>query len=220
MFFFDKLAGIRSTDRVLEIGPGGTPHPRADVLLELRTDETEAAAQRGHTPALQTRKPLFYYDGADFPFRTREFDYVICAHVLEHVPNLGSFLDEMFRVAQRGYIEYPTIYYEYLHNFAVHLNLLRREGDILYYLPKSELSLDCFRPVQDVFLSALREHAAYSRFIGDMRDWMFEGSEWQAPLTLVHGRSIERVTADPGQWRPSSLGLKERARRIAALMTH
>ena len=43
MFFPDKIKRIRKTDRVLEIGPGGSPHPRADVLLELRFDDPREA---------------------------------------------------------------------------------------------------------------------------------------------------------------------------------
>ena len=71
---------------VLEIGPGGNAHPRADVLLELEfNDEKEAEIQRSSSPPLITDKKVVYYDGTYFPFEKNEFDYVICSHVLEHV---------------------------------------------------------------------------------------------------------------------------------------
>ena len=105
---------------MLEIGPGGSPHPRSDVLLERRFEsEPEAEAQRGYTPKLRTTKPVVYYDGGRFPFADDEFNYVICSHVLEHAQDVDFFTSELFRVASRGYIEYPTVYYEYLYNFSV-----------------------------------------------------------------------------------------------------
>ena len=42
------------------------------------------------------------------PFKDKEFDYVILSHVMEHVPNLLEFKDEIIRVAKAGYIELPT----------------------------------------------------------------------------------------------------------------
>ena len=42
------------------------------------------------------------------PFKDKEFDYVILSHVMEHVPNLLEFRDEIVRVGKAGYIELPT----------------------------------------------------------------------------------------------------------------
>ena len=38
------------------------------------------------------------------PFKDKEFDYVILSHVMEHVPNLIEFKDEVERIAKAGYI--------------------------------------------------------------------------------------------------------------------
>ena len=48
------------------------------------------------------------------PFKDKEFDYVILSHVLEHVPNLLEFKDELVRIAKSGYIELPTKFYDNL----------------------------------------------------------------------------------------------------------
>ncbi len=48
------------------------------------------------------------------PFKDKEFDYVILSHVLEHVPNLIEFKDELIRIAKSGYIELPTKFYDNL----------------------------------------------------------------------------------------------------------
>ena len=42
------------------------------------------------------------------PFKDKEFDYVILSHVMEHVPNLIEFKNEIERIAKAGYIELPT----------------------------------------------------------------------------------------------------------------
>ena len=121
MFFAEKILSIKPSDKVLEIGPGATPYFRSDVFLEKEYEtETELIAQSGHVGLLNTDKRVVTYDGFVFPFSNNEFDYVICSHVLEHVENVEMFLKEIQRVAKRGYLEFPTIYYDYIYNFPEH----------------------------------------------------------------------------------------------------
>ena len=42
------------------------------------------------------------------PFKDKEFDYVICAHVIEHVNDPVMFKSEIERIGKAGYIELPT----------------------------------------------------------------------------------------------------------------
>ena len=42
------------------------------------------------------------------PFNDKEFDYVICAHVIEHVNDPIFFKKEIERIGKSGYIELPT----------------------------------------------------------------------------------------------------------------
>ncbi len=179
MFFPDRIH-IRDGERVLEVGPGGTPHARADVLLERRFDEREAAAQRGHTPPLATDKKIVFYDGARFPFDDRAFDYVICSHVLEHVENVSAFVAELTRVAPRGYIEFPTVFYEYLYNFHVHRNLLHFADGELRWMRKAHLPFTDFLPIQTFFYNSLC--AGYDEIVTSFREQMFEGFEWSEKI--------------------------------------
>lgn len=209
MFFPDRIRQISDSDRVLEIGPGDSPHPRADILLERRFSKEEAYKQRGGTPALSTSKTVVYYDGGRFPFADGEFDYVICSHVIEHVEDVEGFCREMFRVARRGYIEFPTVHYEYLYNFSVHTQLVRFESGELRYMPKSESGLMAFLPVQALFYRSLE--LGYCDLVEDLKLLMFQGVEWQEPFCVRRAFTLEELIDDPQ--RLSALPLAARSMR-------
>jgi SAM-dependent methyltransferase len=188
MFFSERIRQIRKSDLVLEIGPGSSPHWRSDVLLERQFDEEEASRQRGGTARLATSKKLVFYDGNRFPFDDHAFDYVICSHVIEHVDDVEAFCSEMFRVAKRGYLEYPTVYYEYLYNFSVHKQLVNLYSGELCYLPKIESGLQRFQPIHDLFYRSLE--LGYSDLVQDMKRVMFQGFEWTEPFKVRRAESI------------------------------
>jgi len=192
MFFHHRVKSIGRHDKVLEIGPGSTPHPRSDAFLELKfASEQDARSQRADLDPLQTSKPVFYYDGGAFPFADRQFDYVICSHVVEHVDDVERFMSEVFRIAPRGYLEYPTIYYEYLYNFDVHLNFVKRVGDTLRYLAKDDSALAQFRPVQEALFRSLQ--LGHSQLVDDLQDLMFEGFEWREPFPVRRAENIAQL---------------------------
>ena len=68
--------------------------------------------------------------------------------MLEHVDDVELFLNELTRVASRGYLEFPNIYYEYLYSFAEHQNLLQYKDNAILWMPKSETRLVDFDPIQ------------------------------------------------------------------------
>lgn len=192
MFFPERIKNIRHTDIVLEIGPGGSPHPRSDVFLEMiYKDKVSAEAQRGFAPELKTKKKIIYYDGGIFPFKDKEFDYVICSHVIEHVPDAESFLKEMFRVAQKGYLEYPLIYYDYIYDFPEHLTFFKLHERTLFYLPKNETPLSKFSTVNKFFYESLK--AGHVCLISALENKLFEGFEWTEPFKIQKTNEISNV---------------------------
>lgn len=189
MFFPERIRQIKKGDKVLEIGPGSSPHPRADILLEKNFTENEAKKQRGNHHPLHTNKELIYYDGDKFPFHDKAFDYIICSHVIEHVEDVESFCREIFRVGRKGYIEFPTIYYEYIYNFYVHKQLINYSSRILWYMKKEVSGLGKFQSIQKMYYRSLE--LGYSDLIEDLKELMFFGFEWMEPFQVKKVSSIE-----------------------------
>lgn len=177
MFFPERIISINSSDKVLEIGPGATPYFRSDVFLELDyKNESERIAQSGHVGILKTEKEIVYYNGGRFPFEDKEFDYVICSHVLEHVPDANIFLMELQRVGKKGYLEFPTVYYDYIYNFPEHtLFLLERDG-VINWMTKEESGLLKFASIQNFFYRTCE--LRYLDLINDCKNYFFQGFEW------------------------------------------
>lgn len=194
MFFPERIKGIAETDKVLEIGPGASPFPRSDALLEKIFDENEAFKQRGLQPKTEYSKPVYYHDGRQFPFQDKEFDYVICAQVLEHVPadELANFIKEMERVAKRGYIEVPSLFYEYLFNFHVHKWLINFKDGKLLLLDKGKIK---FSYIQDVFYLMLQYgfQKKNTKIIDDFVDLFGIGYEWENKINYEIVGSLDEL---------------------------
>lgn len=193
MFFSDRIKSINLNDKVLEIGPGATPHSRSDVFLELKYETLEERiAQSGHVGILETDKEVIFYNGGKFPFKDNEFDYVICSHVLEHVEDADDFLKEIQRVAKKGYLEFPTIYYDYIYNFPEHkLFLLENEG-VINWMTKEESGLNKFSAVQRFFYRTCE--LKYYDAIDDFKEYYFQGFEWFDEIKSRHVSEIELLT--------------------------
>jgi SAM-dependent methyltransferase len=197
MFYTGKMTSIRSSDKVLEIGPGATPHPRSNAFLELKFESDDVKiAQRGGGIADGAfgSRSIFYYDGNAFPFQDNSFDYVICSHVVEHVENPEFFMREIFRVGGgRGYIEYPMITYEYMYSFDVHKNFLKFDFDnnILIYLKKTEYQFREFASVQLLFNKMLE--IGWDDLCAPNKEVFFEGFEFQHPFEVSVAKSISQL---------------------------
>lgn len=183
MFFPEQIKSIKDSDHVLEIGPGSSPFPRADVLLERQySSDEEYRLQCGDEGMQNVDSRTVYYDGGRFPFKDSEFDYVICSHVLEHVPNVEEFCAEVFRVAKAGYFEYPLVYYEYVYDIPAHLNLLKKVDEELVYMPKVNLLRPEVAPVRQFWLATL--NAGHVAAVRGLLTHIMEGFEWKVPFKV------------------------------------
>ncbi len=100
---------------VLEVGSGGSPYCRANVLIDAYTETRER-----HWAPWITDRPSVLGMGEALPFRDKSFDFVIASHVLEHSPEPEMFLLELQRVAKAGYIETPDAFMERINPYWDH----------------------------------------------------------------------------------------------------
>ncbi len=119
-----RKINIEDSWRVLDVGSGHHPHPRADVLLELHVD---SHAERSGVAAVRDQR-LIVGDAQTMPFADNEFDYVIASHVAEHVEDPERLCRELSRVASAGYIETPGWLTDILLRESFHRWRVRRDG--------------------------------------------------------------------------------------------
>lgn len=100
---------------VLEIGSGANPHPMSDILVE------KFLSNEHRYENCVADRPLILSDGCKMPFRDKAFDYIIAFHVLEHIKNPTAFLNEIQRVGKAGYIETPSVMFDILDPYEVHV---------------------------------------------------------------------------------------------------
>jgi ubiquinone/menaquinone biosynthesis C-methylase UbiE len=183
MYLPELVKSIRPGDRVLEVGPGGSPHARSNVLLDKKfSDPEEAFLQRSRAKELKHDKRLVYYGGGRFPFRDGAFDYVICSHVIEHIPaaELPVFIAELERVAGRGYLEFPRVFYELLSHDNCHHWIMNLRGQKILLLDRKRFEDNCIsRACAELFFGADRQmYKAFRRY----REFFFCGFEWERKI--------------------------------------
>jgi SAM-dependent methyltransferase len=96
--------------RVLDIGPGTLPLIGPQVWY-LDNDE----AMLANLPADRVICDDLNY--LPLPLRDREFDFVYCSHVMEHVDDPVAFAAELCRIAPRGVVVTPHAFKDAIFNF-------------------------------------------------------------------------------------------------------
>ena len=106
---------VKKSDLVLEVGSGGNPYFRANILCDAYFETQE----RFFIPLIYDR-PTIIAPAENLPFKDNIFDFVIASHVLEHSADPEKFLSELQRVARAGYIEVPDAFMERLTHYTFH----------------------------------------------------------------------------------------------------
>lgn len=122
---------------VLEIGSGGSPYCRANVLIDAYIETRER-----HWAPFITDRPSVLGMGEALPFRDNCFDFVIASHVLEHSAEPEMFLLEMQRVAKAGYIETPDAFMERINPYWDHRSEVTVRDGVLLVRKKSSWKPD------------------------------------------------------------------------------
>ena len=138
---------------VLDVGSGGNPHPRADVLF----DRVKGAEHRSGKAMVMDRMTVLG-DANKLPFKDKSFDYIIASHILEHIENPEHFISELMRVGKAGYIETPNHICERLNPCSAHCLEIANIDGVLHINKKS-------KPIPDDFF-------AKTDFLNLNKSWM------------------------------------------------
>ena len=147
---------IERNARVLEVGGGHNPHERSNVIVDKHVDSNY---HRSGDIKVLKHQEFLNADGESLPFKDKEFDYVICNQVLEHVENPEQFLNEQMRVAKRGCLEAPSLIGEYLHPKESHKWLILEIENKIVLMDKELVGFKPTHDLGDVFLHYLPTHS-------------------------------------------------------------
>ena len=139
---------------VLDIGCGYTANKYANVICD--TQDLSNFYKDKKFIKLKEKK---------LPFKDNEFDFVIASHVLEHVQDPVSFLNELQRVSSiGGYIEVPTklednLVFENKNDHLWHIEFDDDEGKLLiskkYNFFEPILTVSTIKKLQKYFRKSL-----------------------------------------------------------------
>ena len=149
---------VNDTDLVLDVGAGGNPYPRSDVLM----DRLSGSEHRCGESMLIDRAAVFG-DASKMPFKDKAFDFVIASHILEHMADPDTFLKELQRVGKAGYIETPNAIFERLHPYNIHCLEIIENNGVLHIHKKRG-------PIEDPFLGTknlLGEDSIWGKYMHD-----------------------------------------------------
>ncbi len=110
------LALLDENDLVLDIGGWDKPFNRANYVLDIQPYETRGFHNsQGGKKEYFNKKTWIIQDISSrkkLPFKDKQFDFVVCSHVLEDIRDPLWVCAEMNRISKKGYIEIPSIYSE------------------------------------------------------------------------------------------------------------
>jgi len=174
---------IPANARVLDVGSGHNPHPRANVVVDKYTDNNYHRA--GDIKVLR-KQEFINADGENLPFKDNEFDYVICNHVLEHVDNPVKFLAELSRVGKRGYIETPSLLGEHLIPKPSHKWLLLDINDKLVIVGKDRVNFNTSHDFGLLFLDYFQQHSLGYKILQRTHHQLFTVNyEWKDQIDYL-----------------------------------
>jgi hypothetical protein len=188
---------IPSDGLVLEIGGGAFPHPLSDVLVDRYIEGKIGYSQRGRAPLVIGNRTIINADGSKLPFANQFFNYVICSHVIEHIPlsDIDLFIKEMSRVALSGYIEAPSILYEAIRDIPEHIWYVVCKSGTIHLCQKTSASK--WQP----FLNPLFEDGDFRSALHKHADLFFTGFEWKNSVQFqIHHNVEELISLYPNNW--------------------
>jgi SAM-dependent methyltransferase len=171
------MLNIKPTDRVLEVGSGNRPRRRSNVLCDkFIADNTERS---GGDDIVIDRRPFVIADGHALPFKDKSFDYVIASHILEHADEPEKFVNELMRVAKRGYIETPSELGEKIFGWSFHRWIVHCENDTIVLRTRTNDS-----PFGDYFHKQYATDLEFAEFVDRHFSDFYVQMEWEDSIKI------------------------------------
>lgn len=191
---------IKSGERVLEVGGGHNPHPRSNVVVDKFVDTNY---HRSGDIKVLKNQTFMQADGENLPFKDKEFDYVICCQVLEHVENPEKFLSEQFRVAKRGFMETPSLLGEYLFPRESHKWIIHELNDVLYLVDKQKINFIYGYDMGELIQDYLPTHSIGFKLLEKTHPNMITNRiEWEGDFKfVVNPTDPEILKYFTGKWK-------------------
>lgn len=164
---------VKKDGLVLDVGSGGTPYPRSDVLLDRLT-----GAEHRCGDSMMIDRPTVFGDAQRMPFKNKAFDFVVASHILEHIAAPEKFLKELQRVGKAGYIETPNAIFERLLPYNIHCLEVMSVNGVLHIHKKRE-------PIEDPFLGSigfLDNDSKWKRFFFERSDMFHVRFFWDTEI--------------------------------------
>jgi ubiquinone/menaquinone biosynthesis C-methylase UbiE len=111
------LESIPDDARVVDVGGGAAPFPRADYVIDAMAFEGLGSGSDGNINERLRIKPRYskerwiqvdLCDRRPWPIADKTFDFAICSHLLEDIRDPIWVCSELRRIAKSGYIEVPS----------------------------------------------------------------------------------------------------------------
>jgi hypothetical protein len=111
------LASIPDGAKVIDVGGGAAPFPRADYVIDAMPFEKLGAGSDGNIHQRLGVQPRYSADRwiqtdlcarRPWPIEDKAFDFAICSHLLEDIRDPIWVCSELRRIARAGYIEVPS----------------------------------------------------------------------------------------------------------------
>jgi len=188
---------IPDNSLILEIGGGGNPFYRSDILVDRFLDDETGFNQRGRVPLVIDDRVIIQADGALMPFMDHQFKYVICSHVIEHVPvaSINEFIKEVNRVASAGYYEAPSILHEAIRDIPEHIWYVVCKSGVIHLCKKTSVSR--WQP----FLDPLFYDDDFGLLRNKYPELFYTGFEWQGSVQLqIHDNLDDLISLYPPEW--------------------
>ena len=131
---------LRAAERVVDLGCGVNPHPRAFVGVDAYLDSRQRSLGFGANinPQELRAKHFVLARLEALPFADGAFDFAYTHHVFEHLENPKKASAEICRVARAGAVITPSAFSEIAFGRPYHLWLVVARGDTLMFIRKTK----------------------------------------------------------------------------------